>query len=530
MITPVDDVPRAFSDVVVGAFVARPGPRFTLVLSGGPTARACYELLSGSGGIDWTVVDVYVGDERVVPPDDEDSNARLIREALLDRVGPVGSFSPMPTEGPVAECVAAYQRTMTDVVTGAGIDLIHLGMGPDGHTASLFPAAPTLDADPGTLVLATEDRAGTTRTRASPSRSRPSIRPGWRSSRSPGRPRRTRSLRCSTARTCRRPGCTRGTRCGWWTVRPAPPPPRLAPMLSDADILDTPLADLTALARVVARRRTRPARHLLAQGLHSAHHAVPRPLRLLHLRQGAGPPHLPVPHPRRGARRGPGGARRGLPRGALHPGRAARAALSGGARLAGRARPRVHGGLPRRDVPPRPGGDRPPPPRQRRRAVPRRAGPLARGLGEPGDDDRVTGPGPGRAPWRARQGPGAPAGHARGGRRARHPVHHGDPGRDRRRPARAAGGAAGDRRLARPPRPRAGGHRPELPPQARDGDGAGRALPSRGPAVGHRGGTPRAPAPRSTSRPLRTSPTSWARCSTPASTTGAASRRSRPTT
>ena len=160
MITPVDDVPRAFSDVVVGAFVARPGPRFTLVLSGGPTARACYELLSGSGGIDWTVVDVYVGDERVVPPDDEDSNARLIREALLDRVGPVGSFSPMPTEGPVAECVAAYQRTMTDVVTGAGIDLIHLGMGPDGHTASLFPAAPTLDADPGTLVLATEDRAG----------------------------------------------------------------------------------------------------------------------------------------------------------------------------------------------------------------------------------------------------------------------------------------------------------------------------------------------------------------------------------
>ena len=160
MITPVDDVPTAFCDVVVEAFAARPGPRFALVLSGGPTARACYEVLAGSEGIDWTVVDVYVGDERVVPPDDADSNARLIREALLDRVGPVGSFSPMPTEGPVSACVAAYQRTMSDLVTGAGIDVVHLGMGPDGHTASLFPGAPTLDADPGVLVLSTEDPAG----------------------------------------------------------------------------------------------------------------------------------------------------------------------------------------------------------------------------------------------------------------------------------------------------------------------------------------------------------------------------------
>ena len=160
MITPVDDVPRAFSDTVVGAFAARPGPRFALVLSGGPTARACYEVLAGSDGIDWTVVDVYIGDERVVPPDDEDSNARLIREALLDRVGPVGSFTPMPTEGPAEDCAAAYQRTMSDLVTGPGIDLIHLGMGPDGHTASLFPGAPSLDAGPGVLVLATEDPAG----------------------------------------------------------------------------------------------------------------------------------------------------------------------------------------------------------------------------------------------------------------------------------------------------------------------------------------------------------------------------------
>ncbi len=130
------------------------------MLSGGPTAQACYGVLATAGDIDWSVVDIYVGDERVVPPDDEDANQRLIKESLIDRVGGVGSFSPMPTVGPIGECVAAYQRTMSDLVTGPGIDLVHLGMGPDGHTASLFPGAPTLDAEPGVLVLATEDPNG----------------------------------------------------------------------------------------------------------------------------------------------------------------------------------------------------------------------------------------------------------------------------------------------------------------------------------------------------------------------------------
>ena len=82
------------------AFAARPGPRFALVLSGGPTAQKCYEVLATADGIDWGLVDVFVGDERVVPPDDEDANQRLIRESLIDRVGGVGSFLPMPTVGP----------------------------------------------------------------------------------------------------------------------------------------------------------------------------------------------------------------------------------------------------------------------------------------------------------------------------------------------------------------------------------------------------------------------------------------------
>jgi 6-phosphogluconolactonase len=158
---PVDDVRRSFAESVVQAFGARPGPRFALVLSGGQTARDCYEVLATRPEVDWTLVDIYIGDERFVPPEHADSNARLVRESLLDRVGNVGSFSPMPTTpGDIEACAAQYQRTMADLVTGPGIDLIHLGLGPDGHTASLFPGADSLDAGPGDLVLATEDPTG----------------------------------------------------------------------------------------------------------------------------------------------------------------------------------------------------------------------------------------------------------------------------------------------------------------------------------------------------------------------------------
>ena len=119
-----------------------------------------------SDTVEWPLVDIYMGDERMVPPDDADANQRLVREALVDAVGPagpvgpVGSVTPMPTTESVDECVASYQRTVAEVMAGPGIDLIHLGMGPDGHTASLFPNAPTLDAGPGQLVAATEDPNG----------------------------------------------------------------------------------------------------------------------------------------------------------------------------------------------------------------------------------------------------------------------------------------------------------------------------------------------------------------------------------
>jgi 6-phosphogluconolactonase len=161
-INAVLDVPAAFTSTLAEAFARRPGPTFALVLSGGPTAQACYERAAAlpPGTIDWSAVWVYMGDERLVAPDDPDANQRLVRAALLDRVGPVGGFVPMPTTGPIEDCVARYQAVIAQLLAGAGIDLIHLGMGPDGHTASLFSGAPTLAAGPDTFVLATTDPDG----------------------------------------------------------------------------------------------------------------------------------------------------------------------------------------------------------------------------------------------------------------------------------------------------------------------------------------------------------------------------------
>jgi 6-phosphogluconolactonase len=151
----VDDVAGEFAERVIEAFHARPGDTFSLALSGGDTARYCYERLASDGGtqIDWWKVDLYWGDERCVPPDDEASNYRLAREALLDRVGAANAAYPMRCdEGP-----DPYQLRVGEL---GRFDVVHLGLGPDGHTASLFPESAALEADPGRLVVMNEDPAG----------------------------------------------------------------------------------------------------------------------------------------------------------------------------------------------------------------------------------------------------------------------------------------------------------------------------------------------------------------------------------
>ncbi len=150
----VDDVPGAFADLTVAAFENREDERFSLAVSGGGTARRCYEALAQVGDrIDWWNVDIYWGDERCVPPESADSNERLVRESLLERVGAADAVYPMRCD----EGTDAYQLRVGEV---GNFDLVHLGLGADGHTASLFPNSPALEANPGQLVSFNEDPSG----------------------------------------------------------------------------------------------------------------------------------------------------------------------------------------------------------------------------------------------------------------------------------------------------------------------------------------------------------------------------------
>jgi 6-phosphogluconolactonase len=113
----------------------------SLAVSGGATPREVHVALSRLGGVPWEAIHVYFGDERCVPPDHPDSNYRMARESLLDRV-------PIPASNvhwPVAEvadhdaAASAYEAILPET-----IDLVVLGIGEDGHTASLFPRSPAL--------------------------------------------------------------------------------------------------------------------------------------------------------------------------------------------------------------------------------------------------------------------------------------------------------------------------------------------------------------------------------------------------
>jgi len=151
----VDDLPGAFAARVIEAWEGRPNELFSFALSGGATARSCYERLAeeSADAVDWLSVNVYWGDERCVPPDDPDSNQLLGRQALLERVGAANAVYPMSCE----EGPDAYQLRLGEI---GKMDVIHLGLGPDGHTASLFPGSSALAADPGQLVALNEDPSG----------------------------------------------------------------------------------------------------------------------------------------------------------------------------------------------------------------------------------------------------------------------------------------------------------------------------------------------------------------------------------
>ena len=130
---------------------------FTLALSGGSTPKALFRLLADGadasfrGRVPWDRLQIFWGDERHVPPDHPDSNYRMAYETLLSRVPvPAENIHRIQAEDPDANSVAeSYETTLRQffgVQEGQlpRFDLILLGMGPDGHTASLFPETPAL--------------------------------------------------------------------------------------------------------------------------------------------------------------------------------------------------------------------------------------------------------------------------------------------------------------------------------------------------------------------------------------------------
>jgi 6-phosphogluconolactonase len=133
-----EEVAKAAADEIAAAL--RAGSR-SLVLAGGATPRRCYEILA-SLDVQWGRVAVLFGDERCVAPDHPDSNYRMAREALLERVTPATVYR-MPAELGPDEGAQQYARVVDSVMP---LDFVLLGVGEDGHVASLFPGHPLLKA------------------------------------------------------------------------------------------------------------------------------------------------------------------------------------------------------------------------------------------------------------------------------------------------------------------------------------------------------------------------------------------------
>lgn len=153
--TEILDDPQALAaraaDVIADVLRGCAAP-FRLCLSGGSTPRGAYNLLSGRNDLDWDCTELFFGDERFVPHDNADSNYRMARESLLagGTVHPRALLA-MPTDGTPQSCADAYEEILRQQY-GASLldpavplfDLLLLGLGPDGHTASLIPGQPVL--------------------------------------------------------------------------------------------------------------------------------------------------------------------------------------------------------------------------------------------------------------------------------------------------------------------------------------------------------------------------------------------------
>jgi 6-phosphogluconolactonase len=140
------EVAREAADRVLAAAKSAVASRgsFSIALSGGSTPKALYELLAAEpykSQFPWADTEIFFGDERCVPPDHKDSNYKMAREALLSKVPiPATSVHRMKGEFEAEAAATEYERILRERFQGTeGIDVVLLGMGDDGHTASIFP-------------------------------------------------------------------------------------------------------------------------------------------------------------------------------------------------------------------------------------------------------------------------------------------------------------------------------------------------------------------------------------------------------
>jgi 6-phosphogluconolactonase len=161
-----DEVIRAANDAV------RERGRFTIALAGGSTPRNLYTLIAANAGssLPWSKVFFFWGDERHVPPADPESNYRMAEETLLSKIPvPPANIFRIPAENPDASAVAeSYEQTLRKFFALAPgefprFDFILLGMGPDGHTASLFPETAALQEKTRLVVANSVEKLHTSR-------------------------------------------------------------------------------------------------------------------------------------------------------------------------------------------------------------------------------------------------------------------------------------------------------------------------------------------------------------------------------
>ncbi|MFZ0318408.1 MAG: 6-phosphogluconolactonase [Candidatus Sulfotelmatobacter sp.] len=171
--TPQDLFQAAAEDVIrVATDAVTQRGRFTIALSGGSTPRNLYTLIAANAraNLPWEQIFFFWGDERHVPPTNSESNYRMAQETLLSKIPvPPANIYRIPSENPDAtEAAEAYEQTLRKFFDPAPkkfprFDLILLGMGPDGHTASLFPETEALQEQSRFVVANWVEKLNTSR-------------------------------------------------------------------------------------------------------------------------------------------------------------------------------------------------------------------------------------------------------------------------------------------------------------------------------------------------------------------------------